>query len=350
MESSQKKQLNFKGTTTNIVSNIATSVQPSPVENITASTTTPEKRKDPPTSSSSKKRNENYYQLKEYLESDYGHGEEINRKTVANLSFEALYEDSNKKNDKLAEIKKEDKTLSKTELDSMEHQIPEVEQYLNKRNGDIIQLKHKMQSTSKVARSKKQHYHISIEIPKKSFVKNDISNELNHLRFLKQDDDNDNNNKNSNSNDVVPVLSQSSELMTLNRYDSIENYMENRLFRVALSSSPSITFEQLIMEMRRFGGTDLFEFKFKNEDIIQFVFPVDDFDVFYCCIECKIANGGNNVKIPDYFTSPIGKIFVWKELRILQGEKHINQAITTMQGLHMTLVQRYYFHCGCDLI
>jgi hypothetical protein len=355
MESIPKK-LNFKGTTTSS-STSTTTAQPevSLSSSASLSNITPEKRKDAPVSSGPKKRNENYYQLKEYLESDHGHAEEIDRKVVANLSFEALYEDSGKKNDRLAEVTKEDKTLNKTELDSMEHQIPEVERYLNIRNGDLTALKHKI-PIAKTVRSKKQHVHLSVVIPSKPFKKNDESDELNHLRFLKQEDtttiSNDNNNNNNNSN--VASISQLSDLMSQNRYDSIENYIENRLFRIMPSADQyaDITFEQLIMEMRRFGGTDLFEFKFKggSGDVIQFVFPVDDFDVFYCCIECKIVGSLPPVKIPDYFSNSPGKMFVWKELRILQMEKHINDAILIMQQLRLSLVQRYYFHCGCDLI
>jgi len=283
---------------------------------------------------------QNIREKKNILEIDHAFGEEINRKIINDFSYEDLYESGGVVD---GEVKQSDQRLDEREIKELQSKFVnfgtkkqiDVESLMINRNQDIKDNYEKLINNNKLENKDKfndkrtdtkisyslpkDHFHIYVELPKK--IKNaNIDKELYHLRYL-------------NARDQF-------EIFKTDRYNSYENYIENKLFQ---EPKFNCTVSDILTNCFENGRLELIQFEFSNfYKTLFLVFIIDYQDEFYLSINLTLPQP----PVEQFKTLQNDKIYVWKELSS-SIEITTHQILQIIKKTNVIFQERYYFSCNC---
>ncbi len=263
---------------------------------------------------------------KRILEADMGHDEKIPLNILDSFSFAELYERGG--NNKESEVLLQDKTLTKEELNLLKTPTIKdksgcdvqvnLESALFNRRANIF-LDNSVAPPEKT-QDRRDHRHGEVDIPHAFDDNLDIFEQTGILSLL------------------TPLQQQ--ELMRTDLFDHIENvFDEYATFLV----QPLIV-EAFLKLLKVKGGIINFQLRVTNDNNIDFVFAVDDFDVYFLCIRLQLSLLSAH---PVPLQLVRNKLYQTKALLYGVDEELAANMRIFLKSVHGLYAKRLYFHCRC---
>lgn len=132
------------------------------------------------------------------------------------------------------------------------------------------------------------------------------------------------------------------ELLELTRYELIENFIENKLFKNKGEFKGTI--ENILKELYKESSIDWKEFLIsEDKTLIKFVFVVDSDDIYFICIIFDFINN-SNTNIPKEFQ--IEKTYPKWDIFLTEDDPN-TIAFKNILTKQIKYKKRFYFKCSC---